>query len=136
MLGELNAMIITGGVTGLTWDDTAGALYPATRAGLSLIDLGSCDTFTCGNTTGDKVFRAEVALAWDPVTARIVRQGGDGFGVTNIDIIDPASGVQETTIGIDPYTIEGMAVPEPDPAVTILIGAAVLAALDRIRPRD
>jgi len=134
--GELNTLIIADGVTGLAWDDAGGVLYGSTRAGLFIVDVGSCNGSTCGTSQVDNTFRDPSGLTWDPNSGKLLREGGDGFGVTLLDVIDPGSGVTESSIGVDPFTIGGLAarpVPEPGGAAGLLAGAALLRALARRR---
>lgn len=134
--GELNALIVADGVTGLAWDDDAGVLYGSTRAGLFALDLGGCGGGVCPDTQVDDVFRTSSGLAWEPGTGRLLREGGDGFGVTVIDVIDPGTGAILRSTGVDPFTVGGLAalpVPEPAPATGGIAGAGLLWLLARRR---
>jgi hypothetical protein len=135
-LGEVWALIITGGITGLAWDDDNEVLYAATPAGLDTIDVATCDGFNCDSTAVDSVFRSNPGLAWDPWTGALYRQGDTGFGGTEIDTIDTATGNLLFVRGLDPFTVGGVAarpIPEPAPIAGLVAGALALAALRRTR---
>ena len=137
-LGELNQLIITDGVTGLAWDDASGTLYGTTPAGIDILELSGCDGFVCGNTPISSLYRDAAALGFDPVTGRLLRQGDNGYGLSTFDVVDPATGEIETTIGVDAFTAGGLAVrdvPELGLASGLLFGVAALVALDRVRGR-
>jgi len=138
-LGELNAFIVDEAVTGLAWDDTAGLVFVSSLAGLASVDPTSCNGFTCPHTGIDNVFRRESALAFEPMTGRVLRRGDNGFGQSLYDVVDPATGALEESIGVDPLSVGGLAVrelPEPGGALGLLVGAAFLAGAGRRRARS
>lgn len=135
-LGELNLAIVTDGMQALAWDESSGDLYGASAASLSRIDLASCNGSTCSSTSINNSSRISAALAWDPVTALLVREGNDGLGRSRIDVIDPASGDTLSTWGIDAFTAGGLAVlraPEPNVGWGLVVGIIGLSRLRRRR---
>jgi hypothetical protein len=136
VLGELNSLIITEGVTGLAWDDLGEVLYVSTLAGLYTVGVPSCNGTTCQTAQVDNRFRRASALAFEPMTSRVLREGDNGFGQTLYDVIDPATGDSEETIGIDEFTPGGLAVralPEPGGTFGLIAGAWLLTRLERRR---
>jgi len=139
VLGELNNLIVTEGVTGLAWDDASEVLYVSTLAGLYSVAVAGCDGSTCPSSAVDNVFRRDSALAFEPSTGRVLREGDNSFGQMFYDVIDPASGSSEETIGVDPFTAGGLAVrelPEPGGTIGLVAGVAFLAQLCRRRGAD
>jgi len=134
-LGEINALLITGGVQGLAWDDANSVLYAATPAGLDTVSLASCSGSSCVNTPLDGVFYDPVSLAYDAVSGRVVRVGHNGFGATREDVFDPTGSETPRVRGLDVLTAGGLAakaVPEPGTVLGLTAGMLTLAAL---RPR-
>jgi len=134
-LGELNQAVVTGGVQTLAWDATRGELYAASAASLSRIDLASCNGNTCGSASINPTGRIPAALAWDPLTGWLLREGSDGSGRSRMDVIDPASGEILSTWGIDAFTVGALAlvsVPEPSVGLGLVVGVLWLS---RLRPR-
>jgi hypothetical protein len=133
--GELNALIVTDGVQGLAWDSNAGVLYGATGAGLYTIGL-SCSGGGCSNTTRvDDNFRRPSALAYDPLTDTLYRQGAE-LGRSEFDVMDPATANTDALVLIEELTLGGMAVvPMPEPTGWIQLGSglALLTLLGRRR---
>jgi hypothetical protein len=116
ILGELNQLIITGGVTGLAMDDAGGLAYGATPAGLASIDFSSCPSSQCPSTALDNRFVSGPSLTWDPISGQIFRQGSDGFSATIVNVFDIGSGESEFERGVDVFTAGAMAaapIPEP-----------------------
>ena len=136
--GELNALITTDGVQGLAWDSNAGVLYGSTGAGLHSIGLG-CSNGACSNTTTvDDNFRRPSALAYDPLTDTLYRQGAE-LGRREFDVMDPATASTDALSVIEELTLGGMAVvPIPEPVHWIQLGSglALLAVLGRRRQPD
>jgi hypothetical protein len=135
-LGELNALIVSYGVQGLTWDSTAGVLYGSTAAGLFSIGL-ACGGGACPNTSQiDNAFRLPSSLAYDPNTDTLYREGTRSGGRVNLEAIDPASGEPIVMIGVDGFTAGGLAlipVPEPDRWLMLASGLTMLAVVGRRR---
>jgi hypothetical protein len=135
--GELNALIVVGGVQGLAWDSAAGVLYGSTAAGLFTIGLG-CDGVACSDTSQvDNLYRKPSSLTYDPETDTLYRQGTMSSR-TELDSIEPASGGVEPLIGVDGFTAGGLAViPVPEPEGWLMLGSglALLALLGSRRGR-
>ena len=135
VLGELNTLIVSGGVQGLAWDSSAGVLYGSTAAGLHTIGLG-CSSGACQNvTTVDNNYRVPSALAYDAATDTLYRQGAE-LARSEFDVIDPATADTDALVVIQEMTVGGMAVvPIPEPARWLQLGSglALLAVVGRRR---
>ena len=110
-----------------------------TPVGIDQINLGTCDGFTCGNTSIETRYRDQAGLTYDAVSGRILRKGDNGFGLTKLDVIEPVSGALESSTGVDPMTIGGLAVrkvPEPGAVAGLVSGVVCLLALDKRRRRQ
>jgi len=129
--GELNAWITTDGVQGLAWDSSAGVLFGSAGSGLYSIGL-SCSNGACPNTTLlDNNFRRPSALAYDPLTDTLYRQGAE-LGRSEFDVMDPATANTDALAVIEELTLGGMAVvpiPEPTRWIQLGSGLVLLAAL-------
>ena len=126
-------------MTGLAWDDLGGLLYVSTLAGLDSVDPTSCTGVTCPNTSVDNVFRRDSALTFEPSSGRVLREGDNGFGQLLYDVIDPATGTGEESIGLDPVTVGGLTVrelPEAGGTIGLVAGTMVLTLLRRRKRSD
>jgi hypothetical protein len=133
--GELNTLIVTDGIQGLAWDSNANVLYGTTAAGLHTIAL-NCTSGACSFVaTVDNNFRLPSALAYDPLTDTLYRQGAE-LGRGEFDVMEPGTGATEALVIIEELTAGGMAVvPIPEPArwLQLASGLALLAVVGRRR---
>ena len=138
-LGELNGLIIFNGVTGLAWNNGAGRLYGTTAAGISEILLATCDGFQCPDATPvDNLFRAEGSLAWVSGLSQLLATGGDGFGGSQLHVVDPSTGESSSVVGTDPFQsggLEAILVPEPGFYIGVITAFLGLVLAGRLKAR-
>jgi hypothetical protein len=139
-LGPLSVGVVNN-FTGLAYDSGNDKLYAAGFAGGSLweIDISSCgNPFFCvaSEVLSVNLPRDTPSLAYSPDSGRLYmigRQTGDRI---LYDTIDATTFSLPPTVGIDGYTVGGLAaIPVPEPTSPALLGAgcALLLALGRRR---
>lgn len=127
-----NGTQFSGGLQGLAYDSVNGRLFASSSSGSGLreLDLDCTDTFcSVATVQGVSLPRLVSGLAYSASTGSLYllgSQSGDRFLYTVIDATTLVP--RGETIPIDSFTIGGLAaVPVPEPALGLLLGAALLS---------
>jgi hypothetical protein len=129
------------GFQGLAYDDVNDRLYASgfLEHGLVEIDTSTCPFF-CGVSEVESVFlpRESSGLAFSRATGRLYQVGAQSLGRTLYASVDTGSLTATPSIGLDAFTVGGLAavpVPEPGGLGPLAAGGALLAGLAHRRRR-
>jgi hypothetical protein len=147
VIGDFQQLTL-GGVQGLAYDSANGTLYGSNSAGLFSYETvctgGGGFCLATGpldaNLSGFGTVRRPGALAYDPISQRLYREGAT-LNRSEFDVIDPVPGDPNSVlvlreIGIDPFTPGGLAavfIPEPGRGLLRVAALAALGLLGRFR---